>query len=251
METELGRAADAIRDRRVAVHTGVGVSTDSGVPDFRGPHGIWTRFDPDEFRIERFRADPRRFWTMRARLMREFALDEARPNAAHQALAGAARSDRLLGIATQNVDGLHAEAGTPPEKVVELHGNAANVRCLPCGRARAYAEVEEAAARDDVRCDACGGTVKPDVVLFGEPLPGPAWTRAERWAREAEAYLAVGTSRSVHPAASLALIAAERGAALVIVNDGPTDLDPAADVRLAGRVADVLPTLLKSAGLLG
>jgi len=187
---------------------------------------------------------------MRARLMREFALDRARPNAAHDSLARAARSPRVLGIATQNVDGLHAAAGTPADKLVELHGNAANVRCMECGLVEPYSAVAEVAARGAVTCAACGGVVKPDVVLFGEALPADALRRAEEWARASDAYVCIGSSLSVWPAAGLPVLAHERGARLVVVNEGPTDLDEVADVRIGGAVGVVVPALLAEAGLL-
>lgn len=236
--------------RRIAVLTGAGVSTESGVPDFRGPAGVWSRFDPGEFEFSRLLSDPRRFWTLRAKLMREFDLASARPNAAHVALAEAARGDRLLGIATQNIDGLHTAAATPAVKLLELHGNAANVRCLRCGVARPYEAVRAAAESGRaVTCALCGDLVKPDVVLFGEPLPAEVLAKAERWARSCDAFLAVGTSLSVWPAAGLALVAKEEGAALVVVNEGPTDLDAHADARVDGRAATTLPALLRAARL--
>lgn len=236
--------------RRVAILTGAGVSTESGVPDFRGPDGVWTRFAPDDFHFPRLLEDPRRFWTLRAKLMREFDLANARPNAAHLALAEAAAGERVLGVATQNIDGLHTAAGTPPAKLVELHGNAANVRCLGCDAIQPYEAVRPVAeAGRAVACSACGDTMKPDVVLFGEPLRGDDLARAERWARACDAFLAVGTSLSVWPAAGLALVAKEAGAALVVVNEGPTDLDAHADARVEGRAGAVLPALLRDARL--
>lgn len=243
---------DAARllEGRVAVLTGAGVSTESGIPDFRGPSGVWTRFDPDEFRFERLLADPRRFWTMRAKLMAEFGLERARPNAAHFALAAAAASPRLLGVATQNIDGLDRAAGMPEAKLAELHGNAANVRCLDCGFVEAYADVADAAASGAVTCARCAGIVKPDVVLFGEALDAGVLARAEGWARACDAFLAVGSSLSVWPAAGLAVAAAERGAALVIVNESPTELDTRADAIVRKKAGAALPALLAEAGLI-
>lgn len=238
--------------RRVTVLTGAGISTESGIPDFRGPDGVWTRFAPDDFEFSRLLADPRRFWTLRAKLMREFDLSNARANAAHIALAEAAGAshDRVLGIATQNIDGLHAAAGTPEAKLLELHGNAANVRCLRCDAVELYEDVRDLAESGQaVTCARCGGLVKPDVVLFGEPLRPDVIAAAERWARSCDVFLAVGTSLTVWPAAGLAVAAKENGAALVIVNDGPTDLDAQADARVDGRAAVQLPALLRHAGL--
>lgn len=228
--------------------TGAGVSTESGIPDFRSKGGLWSRFDPDEFRFERFLADPTRFWAMRGELMRALALDRAQPNAAHVALARAERSSRFLGTITQNIDGLHARAGS--KRVVEVHGSALRVRCVECLRFFPFDAARAALDRGEVpRCDACGGVVKPGTVLFGEPMPADDLARAESWARACDALLVVGTSLEVWPAAGLVPLACARGARVVLVNRDATPLDAEADHVLRGSAGDLLPDLLARAGL--
>lgn len=250
---EVARAAGILREaRRLVTVSGAGLSTESGVPDFRSKGGVWDAFDPDEFHYHRFLHDPAGFWRMRAKLMAALDLDRARPNPAHDALAAASRSPRYLGQVTQNVDGLLTDAGHAPEKLVEVHGSARTVRCLSCARFFPYgtarAEVERGALPP--RCPACGGALKPGTVLFGESLPEGAFDTALAWARTADVLLVVGSSLVVHPVASLPAVAVERGARLVLVNGSPTDYDPDADAMVRGKAGEVLPHILREAGFL-
>lgn len=252
MPDDLSRAVSALRDaRRLVVLSGAGLSTESGIPDFRSPGGVWARFDPDEFHYHRFLADPVRFWQDRARLMEALDLENARPNPAHDALADASRSPRYLGHVTQNVDGLLHAARHEPEKMVEAHGSARTVRCIACLRFFPYesARVAVEAGRLPPRCEACGGILKPGTVLFGEGMPEEAFARAEEWARHADAMLVVGSSLVVWPVAALPATALERGARLVIVNASPTPYDAQADSVLRGKAGEVVPRLLRDAGL--
>ena len=251
MDDVAAAAALLAEARRVVVLSGAGLSTESGVPDFRSPGGVWTRFDPDEFHWDRFQADPAGFWRMRARLMEALDLERARPNPAHEALAAASRSPRLLGHVTQNVDGLLTRAGHAPEKLVEVHGSARTVRCVACGRAFPYEVAREAVERDALppSCPACGGVLKPGTILFGEPMPEDAFARAQAWARHADAMLVVGSSLVVYPVAALPALAAERGARLVLANATPTAHDAHADALVRGRAGAVVPALLRAAGL--
>lgn len=223
--------------------TGAGISTESGIPDFRGPDGVWTKVDPAEFTIDRYltRRDTRvRSWRVR----RDSGALEARPNRGHQALARLWEADRLVGVVTQNIDGLHQAAGVPADAVVELHGNAHRSVCVDCGHDRPTAEV--LALLDDVddpRCSECGGIVKVDVVFFGEMLPPGALERSFSLASDAGAVLAVGSTLSVFPAAGVPLEAVRAGRPLVIVNQGPTELDDLATVRVDGPAGAVLSTL--------
>ena len=250
---EAARAADVLREaRRLLTVSGAGLSTESGVPDFRSKGGVWDAFDPDEFHYHRFLHDPAGFWRMRAKLMAALDLDRARPNPAHEALAAASRSPRCLGHVTQNVDGLLTAAGHAADKLVEVHGSARTVRCLSCGRFFPYdvarAEVERGVLPPP--CPACGGPLKPGTVLFGESLPEDAFDTALSWARTADAVLVVGSSLVVHPVASLPGVALARGARLVLVNGSPTSYDGDADAVVRGRAGEVLPGLLREAGLL-
>lgn len=243
MDDAIDRLASAIRgaDRTVAL-TGAGVSTASGIPDFRGDDGIWNaEFDPADFRIERFLSDPAGFWSDRLDLHGAMFPGETEPNAAHEALASMGSRGWLDTLITQNTDGLHVEAGS--EHVFELHGNANRVVCLDCGR-KGEAEPVRERVRDGERpphCE-CGGLLKPDVVLFGESLPDAIMAEAQRRARESDVFLAVGSSLTVEPAASLPRTAATDGF-LAICNLDPTPHDDRADIVLNEDVTEVLPML--------
>lgn len=237
------RLAREVRDADAAVAlTGAGVSTASGVPDFRGENGIWNaEFDPDDFVIDRFLSDPAGFWDDRVDLHEAMFPGEIGPNAAHEALADLERAGHLDAVITQNTDGLHGAAGS--DDVVELHGNADRVVCADCGRKRDAEPVRERARDGDLppRCE-CGGPLRPDVVLFGESLPEGGLAEARRRAEESDIFLAVGSSLSVEPAASLPRLAARDGT-LAIVNLDTTPHDGAADVVVRADVTDALPAL--------
>lgn len=240
--TDVARAMDEA-DRTVAL-TGAGVSTASGIPDFRGEDGLWNRYDPEDFHVRRFEADPAAFWEQQLELHEAVfgAIDPA-PNAAHEALADIEAAGHLAGVITQNVDGLHAAAGT--EEVVRLHGTAERVVCRRCRRRSDADPVRERAAAGELppRCEACDGVLKPDTVLFGEQLPEHALLRGHAMAQKADVFLAVGSSLTVEPAASLPTEAQSRGATLCIVNDEPTPLSDRADVDLRADVTEALPRL--------
>lgn len=242
MVADLAPAIAALRDaRRLVVLTGAGVSTESGVPDFRGASGIWTTFDPRDFEYDRLLRDPAGFWALRKRLMDALDLASARPNAAHRAIAAASASPRFLGHVTQNIDGLFHEAGHAPN-LVEAHGSARTVRCLSC--ARFFPFDPALLATIPPRCASCGGILKPGTILFGEPLHAPDLRRAEAWARQCDAMLVVGTSLVVHPIAALPEVALDAGAALVIVNEDPTTYDARADAVVRGKAGAVVPELV-------
>ncbi|HWH09459.1 MAG TPA: Sir2 family NAD-dependent protein deacetylase [Candidatus Thermoplasmatota archaeon] len=249
---DLAPATRVLRDaRRLVVLTGAGVSTESGVPDFRTPgSGVWERFDPQEFRYERFLHDPAGFWHLRAKLMEALDLAAARPNAAHEALARASQSPRFVGHVTQNIDGLFHDAGHMPEKLVEVHGTARKVRCVACQRFFPYEVAREAVdvGRLPPSCPACGGHLKPGTVLFGEQLPEHALDTAAVWMRHADAVLVVGSSLTVYPVAALPTVALDTGAALVLVNATPTAFDGMADAVVRAKAGAVLPQMLREAG---
>jgi NAD-dependent deacetylase len=233
--------------RRIVVFTGAGVSTDSGIPDFRTPGGLWDRYDPRQLSYQRYLADPqvrRLSWQLR----REFHGMAPKPNAAHLACARLARAGRLAGVVTQNIDGLHTDAGVDPELVCELHGNGHWVACLACAdrlpMAEAVARVE--AGEEDPRCLRCGGILKATTVSFGQALPRAAWERAEELTRGCDAFLAVGSSLVVYPAASLPELAAGSGATLLIINREPTPLDLLADLVMQGECGELLPRLVEA-----
>ncbi|WP_030762436.1 Sir2 family NAD-dependent protein deacetylase [Streptomyces griseus] len=232
----------------VAILTGAGVSTDSGIPDYRGPQGLW-RQDPEAERLVTYgpyMADPevrRRSWLMR----RDAAVLTAEPNAAHRAIAAFDRSGHALRVITQNVDGLHQAAGLPARKVLELHGSARSVVCTACDARSPMAEALERleAGDPDPACRACGGILKPATVMFGQRLDPVVLGNALSIAEAAEVFVAVGTSLQVQPAASLAGVAAEHGARLIVVNAEPTPYDPLADEVLREPIGTALPALLE------
>jgi NAD-dependent deacetylase len=242
----LDRALEAIDEAdRIVAFTGAGVSTASGIPDFRGEDGLWTKFDPSDFRYERFLDDPAGFWELRAELTRELALDEADPNPCHTALANAYETGRLEAVVTQNIDGLHQEAGIPDDDVIEIHGSTRRTRCMDCD---ARAPIDGALDRIDEGqvppiCSDCGGVVKPDVILFGEQLPQGAFRRAEGLSRQADVMLVAGSSLSVWPAAGLPEKTLHAGGELVIVNGDETKADRHALAAIRGRVEVIVPQL--------
>jgi NAD-dependent deacetylase len=213
--------AELIRRQQPCVAlTGAGASTESGVPDFRSPTGLWARFDPLEYgSIEAFRADPRKVWSFYK--PRVAMLTEAEPNPAHIALAELERLGFLEAVVTQNIDLLHERAGS--REVVEVHGSIRSSTCPACGERVALADVLELLREADApACPACGETLKPDVVFFGELLPAAAIDRAFALARRARLLLVVGSALEVHPVAGLPLETIAAGGKLAIVNRGPT-----------------------------
>ena len=233
--------------QRIAVLTGAGISTESGIPDFRGPQGVWTR-DPEAarlFHIDSYVADPdvrRRAWLNR----RDHPAWHAEPNAGHRALVELERSGRLLAIVTQNIDGLHQRAGSDPDNVIEVHGTIHEVVCLSCEqRTPMRAALDRVAAGEpDPPCLACGGILKSATISFGQPLDRDALSRAFRVAADAEVLLAVGTSLQVYPIAGMVDVARDAGARIVIINAEPTPYDPVADAVLREPIGTVLPALV-------
>lgn len=236
---------------RTAAHvtalTGAGVSTASGIPDYRGPDGVWTR-DPRAEKLTNIRyyvSDP----GIRAEAWRRRAADPsatAEPNAAHHALVTLERSGHLHTLVTQNVDGLHLRAGTSPERLVEIHGTVREVTCLDCDARQPAGPVHERvlAGESDPRCADCGGILKSATVSFGQSLVPEDVERAARGAEQAEVFLALGTSLTVYPVAGLPQIAHARGARVVIVNAQETPLDDLADLVLREDVGAVLTRLV-------
>ncbi|MFD7290159.1 NAD-dependent deacetylase [Streptomyces sp. NPDC059863] len=232
----------------VAILSGAGISTDSGIPDYRGPGGLWRR-DPSAEKLvtyESYMSDPeirRRSWRMRS----ESPTLRAEPNAAHVAVAELARAGTAVRVITQNVDGLHQRAGLPARKVLELHGTARSVSCTKC---HARSSMEEALARvaagePDPPCLACGGILKSATVMFGERLDPEVLAQSMAIAKACEVFLAVGSTLQVQPAASLAGIAADHGARLIVVNAEPTPYDDRADEIVREPIGTALPALLK------
>ena len=226
---------------RIVVFTGAGMSTESGIDDFRSPGGVWSRMRPisfDEFLTsEEARLED---WRRRFRFQAQF--DAAQPNDGHQAVATIVRSSRGVGLITQNIDGLHQRAGLDESQIVEIHGNGTRAACLDCrapmtlAAARAHIETTGTAPR----CQRCGGIVKANIISFGQAMPQDRVARAQSWAQACDIFLVLGSSLVVQPAATLPVIAAQAGAALVIVNREPTPLDGLADLTIAAPIGETL-----------
>jgi NAD-dependent deacetylase len=232
---------------RIVALTGAGISTDSGIPDFRGPQGLWTRNPGAEkmATLQHYVADPevrRRSWQDRL----NSPAWAARPNAGHLAFVALERRGKLDTLITQNVDGLHVMAGSSPERVVEIHGTMRQVTCLSCGERapmeRALARVR--AGEDDPPCRSCGGILKSATISFGQGLVADDLARAQQAARRADLLLAVGTKLSVWPIAGVVPLAQEGGARVVILNAEPTEMDQLADAVLRGSISELLPRLV-------
>jgi NAD-dependent deacetylase len=246
MDKRIESLSAALRDAdSVVALTGAGVSTASGVPSFRGDDGIWERFDQRDFHFRRFQADPAGFWEDRVDLREAFYGDrEIEPNAAHDALVDLERAGHLDSLLTQNVDGLHQAAGSAD--VIELHGTNREVACVDCGHREPADPVFERARKGDLppECPECGGVLKPAVVLFGESMPDEPTIRAHELVGRSDAFLAIGTSLTVQPAAGLPSKAQRSGATLAVINLEETPLSGQSDFDLREDVTEVLPALV-------
>jgi NAD-dependent protein deacetylases, SIR2 family len=220
--------------------TGAGVSTASGIPDFRGPHGVWRIIDPEKFDVENFYKNPDEVWDLFVQYL--LPAFDVKPNPAHYALTELEKLGKLCAVVTQNVDMLHQAAGS--KNVIELHGALRDAVCVTCGARYSLTEALRWRTAGSPRCPKCGGVLKPDVVFFGEPLPQQALREAFMLAEMAEVFLVVGTSLAVYPANQLPITAKKRGAKLVIINADETFYDFFADYILRGRVEEVLPALV-------
>ena len=232
---------------RVVVLTGAGISTDSGIPDFRGPKGIWTKNPAAEkaSNIRSYVSDPevrRAAWLNRL----DTPVWTAEPNRGHECVVELERRGQLHAVVTQNVDGLHQEAGNDPENVIEVHGTVRWTRCLDCGDRRPMRETLDRvrAGEGDPPCLVCGGILKSDTISFGQSLIPEVIDRAMRVSEECDLMLAIGSTLSVYPAANCVPIAKTTGAHVVIVNGQSTEMDQLADHLLIGMIGDVLPALL-------
>ncbi len=234
--------------RNLAAFTGAGISTESGIPDFRSPNGVWARnrtVDFQEFTTSR--AGRVEYW--RQKVESWPSMRDAEPNAGHRTLVELERDGRLRALITQNIDGMHQRAGNAASIVIELHGTTAEAACLSCGDRipmdDAVARVE--AGDEAPECARCGGYLKPATISFGQAMPEREMARAVEAARSCEVFLAIGSSLVVQPAAMLPLIAKRAGARLVIVNRTPTPLDEAADCVIRDEIGVVLPMLTGAA----
>ncbi len=236
-----------INAKRVVIFTGAGISTESGIPDFRSPGGIWERFDPDDFTYQKFVANPesrRKQW----RMLREGGLTtEAKPNPAHYAIAELDRLARLDCVITQNVDNLHQKAGVPSNKVFELHGNMQWAICLSCGKRYPFEQVKARLDKGEEipDCEACHGILKPDAVFFGESLPEKVLREATYHSSKCDLFIVIGSTLVVYPAAYMPTYAVDSGAKLVIINLSSTPMDHQATALIRAKAGKTMSEVIK------
>ena len=236
---ELRRLID--RAERAVVFTGAGISTESGIPDFRSPGGIWTQQNPIYFQ-EFVASETARRETWRRRFAMDAVLRAAEPNRGHRAVATLVRKGKVASVVTQNIDGLHQASGVPAEQVIELHGNTTYAHCLTCGQRYELGAIRVAFERDDAtpRCTWCDGLVKTATISFGQSMPMEAMKRAQQATLAADLFIVAGSSLVVYPAAAFPEVAKQNGAVLVIINREPTGLDELADLVVNRSIGEVL-----------
>jgi len=247
LDTLAEKVADLIINaKKLVVFTGAGISTESGIPDFRSPGGIWSRFDPEDFTYQKFVSDPearRKQWQM---LGEGHLTTGAKPNPAHYAIAELDRLGRLDCVITQNVDNLHQKAGVPDDKVFELHGNVLWAVCLSCGQRYPFeqikARLDEGEQIPD--CEACHGMLKPNAVLFGEQLPSEVLAEATNRSSNCDLFIVVGSTLVVYPAAYMPIYAVQAGAKLVIVNLSSTPMDGEAAVLIRAKAGEAMSRIV-------
>jgi NAD-dependent deacetylase len=252
MLEEIERLAQLIiESKKVVVFTGAGISTESGIPDFRGPKGIWSRYDPEDFTIQKFLSSPaarKTVWKMSAE---SGLLAEAEPNPAHYAIAELYQLSKLDCVITQNIDNLHRKAGVPEDKVFELHGNTEWVVCLSCRRRFPMPEVVQKikGGVEVPECPDCQGILKPDAVLFGEALPQETLQEATRRSQNCDLFIVIGSTLIIYPAAYMPTYARDAGAKLAIINLTPTPLDHYATVVIQGGAGQIMSRVIEKVRL--
>ena len=246
LQEQIQDAAELMQQaRQIVVLTGAGISTESGIPDFRSPDSIWRHQPPVSYHDFISRAEARQnYWQTRRNLSAR--VSAARPNAAHKALVELEKRQVLLGVVTQNFDGLHQDAGIPAERVVEIHGTSRAAACTLCGARSSISDLQQRidAGEIDPRCPSCGGYLKAATILFGQRVPEAELARAKELAKSCDLFLVVGSSLKVMPAARLPWLALSRNIPLIIVNLQPTPLDDYADVIISEKAGTVLPALV-------
>lgn len=244
MKQDIAAVADLIMNaQKIVVFTGAGVSTESGIPDFRSPGGIWSKYDPEDFTYQRFIASEaarEKYWQMSTEFYH--SMRDVKPNAAHEAIVTLERLGKLDCVITQNIDGLHQDAGTSPAIVIEIHGTARTVSCLDCKKPYTRAAVHSmiSAGIKVPRCDQCNGPLKPDTISFGQSMPEAETAQAYRRSEASDLFIVIGSSLVVQPAASMPIVAKNKGARLVIVNREPTPYDHLADVVVHAGAGNVM-----------
>lgn len=225
----------------IVAFTGAGISTESGIPDYRSPGGIWTKYQPIDFR-DFMRSEEMRREAWRRKFATDAMMNEATPNAGHRALAKLAETGKLSALITQNIDGLHQASGIPEEKIIELHGNATYATCLDCGTRHEIAWAKWVFSDNEAlpECMACGGIVKTATISFGQSMPEAAMQRAQEATLNADLFIVLGSSLVVYPAAGFPIMAKQNGANLVIINREATDQDAYADLVINAEIGTTI-----------
>jgi NAD-dependent deacetylase len=248
MKEKIERVAQWIANsKKVVVFVGAGMSTESGIPDFRSPGGVWDRYDPEDFEFAQFLSSERsrqNYWRMSTEMYD--SMKNALPNAGHLAIAELENLGKLDCLITQNIDGLHFKAGNSQELVLELHGTAMHVTCLDCGKRYERDEVQARLSKEEKapRCDVCEGLLKPATISFGQAMPARETTEAYRRSESCDLFIVVGSSLVVHPAAAMPVVAKRAGAKLVIVNRDQTACDNVADLIIHDQAGPVMAAIL-------
>jgi len=233
--------------KRGVVFTGAGISTESGIPDFRSPGGVWTKYQPIDF-SEFMASEEMRKESWRRKIATDELIKKSEPNRGHRAVAELARRGKVFSVITQNIDNLHQESGISDEEIIELHGNTTYASCLSCATRYELGPIFSAFAKDETLpiCTKCDGIVKTATISFGQAMPEDKMTRAEEATLNCDLFLAIGSSLVVYPAAGFPVMAKQNGATLVIINRDPTDLDAHADLVLNTEIG---PTLGDAVGI--
>ncbi len=249
MKEQIEKAAQwIIHSKKAVVFSGAGLSTESGIPDFRSPGGVWDRYNPEDFYFQNFiasEASREKYWQMATEMYEP--MKKAQPNAAHLAIAEMEKLGKLDCVITQNIDGLHFKAGNSEEKVIQLHGSAMHVSCLNCGKKYDRDEVQERLrkTRQVPHCDDCNGPLKPATISFGQAMPERETQEAYHRSSLCDLFIVVGSSLVVQPAASMPLVAKRNGAKLVIINRDPTPYDDMADIVIHGQAGSTMANILE------
>jgi len=249
MEQLINKGVEMIlKAKKIMVFTGAGLSTESGIPDFRSPGGLWDKYDPSDFYFQKFVSDEKareKYWRMSTESYG--MMKDAVPNRAHLAIKELEDTGKLTALVTQNIDHLHHKAGNSPEKIIEIHGTAFSVSCLSCGKKYERDEIEER-VKSGVKvpyCDDCSGSLKPDTISFGQAMPEDKMAESFRHARECDLCIVLGSSLVVYPAASVPIQAVENGAKLIIINRDPTPLDDRSGLNIHDSLSKALGQIME------
>jgi NAD-dependent deacetylase len=238
-----------IDSKNLVILTGAGLSTESGIPDFRSPGGVWDRYNPEDFDYQNFMAREsarEKYWQMATEMYQ--TIKPAQPNPAHLAIADLERLEKLDRIITQNIDGLHFKAGNSKEKVIEIHGSTLSVTCQKCGKAYGRDEIQRR-LQEGVKvpyCDDCQGPLKPSTISFGQAMPERETREAFAHAGQADLFIVIGSSLVVQPAASLPMVAKKNGARLVIINRDTTPMDSLADLVIHAQAGPTMAHIIQA-----